>query len=174
MYIKNIYVDTSFISCPKKISLFSYFCLRFYLLPMYWLRLNHAKLFVQVYPHGSTDSLPFCTMGSGSLNAMAVFEAEYKDDMTLEEASALVARAIRFGTCHRYPCIHETLSAHTTCPVIWFSILNMTFFETLILFFLILILKINCFRDDLSDVSVRTKILRGSGKDRLQCGFFQN
>ena len=28
----------------------------------------------QVYPHGSTDSLPYCTMGSGSLNAMAVFE----------------------------------------------------------------------------------------------------
>ena len=33
---------------------------------------------LQVYPHGSTDSLPFCTMGSGSLNAMAVFEAGYK------------------------------------------------------------------------------------------------
>ena len=27
-----------------------------------------------IYPHGSTDSLPYCTMGSGSLNAMAVFE----------------------------------------------------------------------------------------------------
>lgn len=31
-----------------------------------------------IYPHGSSDSLPFCTMGSGSLNAMAVFEADYK------------------------------------------------------------------------------------------------
>lgn len=31
-----------------------------------------------VYPHGSTDSLPYCTMGSGSLNAMAVFEAGYR------------------------------------------------------------------------------------------------
>ena len=35
-----------------------------------------------VYPHGSTDSLPYVTMGSGSLNAMAVFESEYKSKMT--------------------------------------------------------------------------------------------
>jgi hypothetical protein len=35
--------------------------------------------------------------GSGSLNAMAVFESAYKDDMTREEAMALVARAIRWG-----------------------------------------------------------------------------
>lgn len=48
-----------------------------------------------VYPHGSTDSLPFATMGSGSLNAMAVFEAGYKDDLSKEDALALVARAIR-------------------------------------------------------------------------------
>ena len=31
----------------------------------------------QVWPHGSTDRLPFATMGSGSLAAMAVFEAGY-------------------------------------------------------------------------------------------------
>ena len=37
-------------------------------------------------------------MGSGSLNAMAVFEASYKEDMTQQEAEALVARAIRSGT----------------------------------------------------------------------------
>ena len=34
-----------------------------------------------IYPHGSTDKLPFVTMGSGSLAAMAVFEAEYRDNM---------------------------------------------------------------------------------------------
>ena len=28
-----------------------------------------------VYPHGSTDKLPFVTMGSGSLAAMSIFEA---------------------------------------------------------------------------------------------------
>lgn len=50
-----------------------------------------------VYPHGSTDALPYATMGSGSLNAMAVFEAGYKDDMALEEAVDLVTAAIRAG-----------------------------------------------------------------------------
>ena len=50
-----------------------------------------------VYPHGSTDALPFCTMGSGSLNAMAVYEAGYKEDLSKEEAMALTARAIRSG-----------------------------------------------------------------------------
>ena len=51
----------------------------------------------QVYPHGSTDSLPYATMGSGSLNAMAVFEEGYKDGLERDEAVALVARAIRSG-----------------------------------------------------------------------------
>jgi len=50
-----------------------------------------------VYPHGSTDSLPYVTMGSGSLAAMAVFEAEYKSQMSLEEAKALVHGAIMAG-----------------------------------------------------------------------------
>jgi 20S proteasome subunit beta 2 len=50
---------------------------------------------LQIFPHGSTDCLPFATMGSGSLNAMAVFEARYKDDMSREEAMALAADAIR-------------------------------------------------------------------------------
>jgi 20S proteasome subunit beta 2 len=36
-------------------------------------------------------------MGSGSLNAMAVFEAGYKDDMTRQEAIDLVAAGIRSG-----------------------------------------------------------------------------
>jgi 20S proteasome alpha/beta subunit len=36
-------------------------------------------------------------MGSGSLAAMAVFEAEYKDAMTLDEAKALVQAAIMSG-----------------------------------------------------------------------------
>ncbi|KAM6316422.1 proteasome subunit beta type-7 isoform 2-T2 [Podargus strigoides] len=34
-----------------------------------------------IYPHGSTDKLPYVTMGSGSLAAMAVFEDKYKMDM---------------------------------------------------------------------------------------------
>merc|ERR1711998_449994 len=50
-----------------------------------------------VYPHGSTDCLPYATMGSGSLAAMSVFEARYKDDLTKEEAMLLVRDAIRAG-----------------------------------------------------------------------------
>eukprot|EP00929_Paragymnodinium_shiwhaense_P104996 TRINITY_DN6985_c0_g2_i1.p1 TRINITY_DN6985_c0_g2~~TRINITY_DN6985_c0_g2_i1.p1 ORF type:complete len:281 (+),score=87.30 TRINITY_DN6985_c0_g2_i1:77-919(+) len=51
----------------------------------------------QIYPHGSTDMLPFTTMGSGSLAAMAILETEYRGDMTEEEGKALVAKAIRSG-----------------------------------------------------------------------------
>lgn len=50
-----------------------------------------------VYPHGSTDRLPYVTMGSGSLAAMAVFEANYKEDMTAEEAKQLVYEGISAG-----------------------------------------------------------------------------
>lgn len=50
-----------------------------------------------VYPHGSTDKLPYVTMGSGSLAAMSVFEAGYKDDMTEQEAINLVDAAIDAG-----------------------------------------------------------------------------
>ncbi|GHJ88590.1 hypothetical protein NliqN6_4992 [Naganishia liquefaciens] len=55
-----------------------------------------AHLFT-VHAHGSTDKLPYVTMGSGSMAAMAVFESGYKEDLTREEAIALVSRAIRSG-----------------------------------------------------------------------------
>lgn len=51
----------------------------------------------QIYPHGSTGKLPFTTMGSGSLAAMAVFEADYRDDLSEEEAVELVKRSILAG-----------------------------------------------------------------------------
>lgn len=35
----------------------------------------------QIYPHGSTDKLPFTSMGSGSLAAMAILEAEYNEPL---------------------------------------------------------------------------------------------
>ncbi|XP_047095724.1 proteasome subunit beta type-7-B-like [Lolium rigidum] len=50
-----------------------------------------------VYPHGSTDTLPFATMGSGSLAAMSVFESKYKEGLTREEGIQLVAEAISAG-----------------------------------------------------------------------------
>jgi len=50
-----------------------------------------------IYPHGSTDKLPYTTMGSGSLAAMSVLETRYKEDMTIEEGKELVADAIMAG-----------------------------------------------------------------------------
>ncbi|XP_047425574.1 proteasome subunit beta type-7 isoform X1 [Mugil cephalus] len=50
-----------------------------------------------IYPHGSTDKLPYVTMGSGSLAAMAVFEDRYKPDMEEGEAKQLVRDAIAAG-----------------------------------------------------------------------------
>ncbi|KAL3758256.1 hypothetical protein ACHAWU_004894 [Discostella pseudostelligera] len=51
----------------------------------------------QIYPHGSTSKLPYTTMGSGSLAAMAIFEADYRDDLSEDEAVGLVRRAILAG-----------------------------------------------------------------------------
>jgi hypothetical protein len=51
-----------------------------------------------VWPHGSTDKLPYVTMGSGSLAAMATFEARFKPNMEVsrprhELLEPLVCRA---------------------------------------------------------------------------------
>ncbi|KAI9072126.1 hypothetical protein K1719_045903 [Acacia pycnantha] len=50
-----------------------------------------------IYPHGSTDSLPFATMGSGSLAAMSLFESNYKEGLTRDEGVQLVVDAICAG-----------------------------------------------------------------------------
>ncbi|KZT67544.1 proteasome-domain-containing protein [Daedalea quercina L-15889] len=50
-----------------------------------------------IHPHGSTDKLPYVTMGSGSLAAMAVFEAGWKPNMERAEALDLVTAAISAG-----------------------------------------------------------------------------
>ena len=50
-----------------------------------------------IYPHGSTDKLPFVSMGSGSLAAMAVLESGFADDLSETAAVELVAAAIRAG-----------------------------------------------------------------------------
>lgn len=50
-----------------------------------------------IYPHGSTGKLPYATMGSGSLAAMAVFETGYKENMEEQDAVELVRRAISSG-----------------------------------------------------------------------------
>ncbi|KAJ7143281.1 20S proteasome subunit [Mycena crocata] len=50
-----------------------------------------------IHPHGSTDKLPYVTMGSGSLAAMAVFESGWRANMTREAALQLVKDAISAG-----------------------------------------------------------------------------
>ncbi|KAG6831460.1 Proteasome subunit beta type-7 [Tricholoma furcatifolium] len=50
-----------------------------------------------IHPHGSTDKLPYVTMGSGSLAAMAVFESGWRANMEREEALNLVKAAISAG-----------------------------------------------------------------------------
>jgi len=50
-----------------------------------------------IHPHGSTQRLPYTTMGSGSLAAMAVFESRYSEDLEEDKAIELVRDAIRAG-----------------------------------------------------------------------------
>jgi len=50
-----------------------------------------------IYPHGSTDRLPYVSMGSGSLAAMAVLEKGYREGLSRQEAIDLVRDAIRAG-----------------------------------------------------------------------------
>ncbi|CAK9176014.1 unnamed protein product [Ilex paraguariensis] len=56
-----------------------------------------VKWISQIYPHGSTDTLPFATMGSGSLAAMAIFESKYHEGLSRDEGIKLVAEAICSG-----------------------------------------------------------------------------
>ncbi|GAA6013583.1 hypothetical protein JCM11491_002715 [Sporobolomyces phaffii] len=50
-----------------------------------------------VAPHGSTDKLPYVTMGSGSLAAMATFESKWVPNLSRQDAIDLVCEAIEAG-----------------------------------------------------------------------------
>lgn len=56
-----------------------------------------GKYITAIYPHGSTDTLPYATMGSGSLAAMSVFESRWSPDMSQEEGMKLVRDGIAAG-----------------------------------------------------------------------------
>jgi len=58
-----------------------------------------------IAPHGSTDKLPYVTMGSGSLAAMAVFESFWRADMTRADAIELVCQAIEAGIFNDLGCV---------------------------------------------------------------------
>jgi len=55
---------------------------------------------VMVSPHGNCSYLPYTTMGSGSLAAIAILEANYKDDLSEEEARKLGIEAVKAGILH--------------------------------------------------------------------------
>lgn len=50
-----------------------------------------------IYPHGSVDRLPFVSMGSGSLAAMAVLESGWRPGLDRDSAVALISNAIQAG-----------------------------------------------------------------------------
>ena len=50
-----------------------------------------------VHAHGSTDKLPYVTMGSGSLAAMAVFETQWRPRLGRDDAIKLASNAIQAG-----------------------------------------------------------------------------
>ncbi|KAL9107045.1 MAG: hypothetical protein Q9227_007991 [Pyrenula ochraceoflavens] len=50
-----------------------------------------------VHAHGSTDKLPYVTMGSGSLAAMSIFETTWKANMSREDAIKCCSEAIKAG-----------------------------------------------------------------------------
>ena len=50
-----------------------------------------------VHAHGSTDKLPYVTMGSGSLAAMSVFETQWRKDCSREEAIRICSEAVQAG-----------------------------------------------------------------------------
>ena len=55
---------------------------------------------VEVSSDGNMYSLPYHTMGSGSLAAMAILENGYKENLSQEEAITLVTAAIEAGIYH--------------------------------------------------------------------------
>ncbi|KAF2717841.1 proteasome core particle subunit beta 2 [Polychaeton citri CBS 116435] len=50
-----------------------------------------------VHAHGSTDKLPYVTMGSGSLAAMSVFETQWQPNLSKDDAIKLTSDAIQAG-----------------------------------------------------------------------------
>nr|XP_025865065.1 proteasome subunit beta type-7 [Vulpes vulpes] len=52
-----------------------------------------------IYPHGSTDKLPYVTMGSGSLAAMAVFEDKFRPDMEVCKSLQFYSLVTCFSSC---------------------------------------------------------------------------
>lgn len=50
-----------------------------------------------IAPHGSTDKLPYVTMGSGSLAAMAVFESNWRANMSVRRLASSARSASAYS-----------------------------------------------------------------------------
>jgi len=50
-----------------------------------------------VHPHGSSEKIPFISMGSGSLAAMAILDNNYKNNLGLKHAVLIIQEAIKAG-----------------------------------------------------------------------------
>ena len=50
-----------------------------------------------IHPHGSSESLPFISMGSGCLSAMSILENSYKCNLDLNSALIVIKEAILAG-----------------------------------------------------------------------------
>jgi len=48
-------------------------------------------------PYGNSFHVPYASMGSGSLSALAVLETKYREDLSEQEAIDLAAEAIEAG-----------------------------------------------------------------------------
>ncbi|ABW98239.1 prsB7 (nucleomorph) [Hemiselmis andersenii] len=50
-----------------------------------------------IHPHGSSEKIPYISMGSGSLAAMAVLDNNYKNNLSLKEAVLIIQESIKAG-----------------------------------------------------------------------------
>mmetsp|Transcript_35709 Transcript_35709/g.69961 ORF Transcript_35709/g.69961 Transcript_35709/m.69961 type:complete len:252 (+) Transcript_35709:55-810(+) len=50
-----------------------------------------------VHPHGSSEKIPFISMGSGSLAAMTILENNYQNNLSLRKAVLIIQESIKAG-----------------------------------------------------------------------------
>lgn len=97
-----------------------------------------------IHPHGSTDRLPYTTMGSGSLAAMSVFEARWKPDMevmggmlyfygelVLLFSPFFVVCLLLFLPCYFLSNFHSLFLFHS-CSLTFFCFLSFPFFYVIL------------------------------------------
>ncbi|XP_041908693.1 proteasome subunit beta type-7 isoform X2 [Corvus kubaryi] len=70
-----------------------------------------------IHPHGSTDKLPYVTMGSGSLAAMAVFEDKYKPDMEAPFGSCVAGHCNELGSVPQHSCADHYSALDLAVPL---------------------------------------------------------